>query len=72
MQQALKVPGEFSSCKTVFTDMMDFFTFGMGNASVAMISTGLLANLTANFMKLFGSMGVAMSSAVAHDFYKAG
>ena len=72
MQQAMKVPGEIGSCKTVFTDLMDFGTFGMSNASVAMISTGLLANLTKNFMKIFGSAGVVMTSIVSHDFYKAG
>ena len=72
MQQALKVPGEMTSCKTVMTDVMDFFSFGMSNFSVALISTGLMTNFTTNFMKLFGSMGVAMTSAVAHDYYKAG
>lgn len=72
MGQSLKVPGEIGSCKKVFGDIMDFGTFGISNFSVAMVSTGLLANITANFMKVFGSAGVVMTSIVAHDFYKAG
>lgn len=72
MANAMTLSGELNSCKTVAADISDYAMFGLSNFKISTISTGLVSNLTTNYMKLIGNAGGMFTAFTSHDFYLLG